>query len=147
MTDPASRSAAPPRPPVLSFVRPVLALLAGLGITVLIVIVGTLVATLAALRGVDPRHFQPPPVYLAVTIAVSALGATAGGYTTAQLTRARSFFTVFLLALLLFVSGIVPVLRGAPPDNGRPSWYPLALALLAPLAALLGGVLGRRRPT
>jgi hypothetical protein len=142
MTVPAST---PPAPPTSAFVRPVLALLAGLGITVLIVVIGTLVATLAVLRGVDPRHFQPTPGYLATNLVVGALGALAGGFTTARITTGRSFYTVFLLALLLCVSGLVPVLRGTPPGGGQPSWYPLALALLAPAGVLIGGAIERRR--
>jgi hypothetical protein len=142
MTVPVST---PPAPPTSTFVRPVLALLAGLGITVLIVVIGTLVATLAMLRGVDPRHFQPTLGYLATNLVVSAVGALAGGFTTARITTGRSFYTVFLLALLLGVSGLVPVLRGAPAAAGQPGWYPLALALLPPAGVLLGGALERRR--
>jgi hypothetical protein len=134
-----------PAPPTSSFVRPALALLAGLGITVLIVVLGTLIATLAALRGVDPRSFQPPLGYLIANLAISALGALAGGYTTSRLTNGRSFYTVLLLATLLFVSGVIPVLRGSAPVAGQPEWYPLTLALLAPVGVLLGGLLQRRR--
>jgi hypothetical protein len=132
-------------PPASSVIRPVLALLAGLGVTVFVVVLGTLVATFAALRGVDPTHFQPPPAYLAANLTVSAAGALLGGFTTSRLTAGRSFYTVFLLALLLFVSGIAPVVRGSPPAVGQPSWYPLALALLAPAGVLLGGAVERRR--
>lgn len=138
-------TAPPPLPRPSSFVRPVLALLAGLGITVLIVVLGTLIATLAALRGVDPRNFQPTPGYLAANLIVSALGALAGGATTSRLTAGRSFYTVLLLAVLLFVSGVIPVLRGTPPEVGQPSWYPLTLSILAPLGVLIGGYIERRR--
>jgi hypothetical protein len=137
----------PAVPPTSSVIRPVLALLAGLGITVFIVGAGTLIATLAALRGVDPSHFQPPPAYLAANLTVSAVGALLGGFTTSRLTVGRSFYTVFLLALLLFVSGMAPVIRGSPPAEGQPSWYALALALLAPCGVLLGGAVERRRRT
>ena len=122
-----------------------LALLAGLGVIVLIVGVGTIIATLGALRGVDPKNFQPTPVYRAVVIALSVFGAFAGGFTASRVTLGRSFFTVFLLALTLFVSGIVPVLRNTADRPGEPRWYALSLALLSPLAVLAGGVFERRR--
>ena len=136
-------SVAPPPPP--SFVRPVLALLAGLGVIVLIVGVGTIIATLGALRGVDPKSFQPTPFYRAVVIALSVLGAFAGGFTAGRVTLGRSFFTIFLLALMLFVSGVVPVLRSKGDQPGEPRWYALSLAILSPLAVLAGGVFERRR--
>lgn len=141
MTSPASPSA----PPTSSVVRPALALLAGLGITVIVVAVGTLIATLAAMRGVDAGHFQPTPGYLATNLIVTAVGAFLGGMTTSRLTVGRSFYTVFLLALLLLVSGIAPVIRRTAPPAGQPSWYPLAVALLAPVGVLLGGMVERRR--
>jgi hypothetical protein len=141
MTNPATPSA----PPTSSVVRPALALLAGLGITVLVVAAGTLIATLVAIRGVDAGHFQPTPGYLATNLIVTAAGALLGGFTTSRLTVGRSFYTVFLLALILFVSGITPVIRRTAPAAGQPSWYPLAVALLAPVGVLLGGLAERRR--
>ena len=135
----------PAAPPTTSFVRPLLALLAGLGVTVLIVVMGVLVATFAMLRGADPKNLHLPSSYLAINLLVSAVGAFAGGFTTSRITAGRSFYTVFLLAVLLFVSGIVPVIRGASPAPGQPSWYPLVLALLAPAGVVLGGMIERRR--
>lgn len=124
--------------------RPALALLAGLGVTVLIVGGGVIVTTLAAIRDANPRAFSPPAWYYAVNLTLSALGAAAGGFTTSRITVGRSFFTVFVLALILFVSGIAPVLRGAG-TPGQPQWYPLILALLGPIGVLVGGALERRR--
>jgi hypothetical protein len=142
MTEP---TIAPPAPPRSSpFMRPALALMAGIGVTVLIVVFGTLVTTLAALRGVDPKHFVPSAGYLATILAVSALGALAGGFTTSRITAGRSFFTVCVLALMLFVSGAIPAFRGTPPA-GQPSWYPHTIAFVAPLGVLIGGALERRR--
>lgn len=122
-----------------------MALLAGLGIIVMIVGVGTLLATLAALKGVDPKQFHPSPAYLATIITLTAAGAMSGGFATSRITADRSYFTVFLLALLLFVSGVVPVLRGVQPTPGQPDWYPLALAILSPVGVLIGGLVERRK--
>lgn len=141
MTDPVAGPIAPSR----SMIRPVLGLLAGLGVVVMIVGIGTLVATLAMLRNVnDPTNFRPTPGYLAVALAINALGSFAGGFASSRITAGRSFYTVGLLSLLLFVSGAIPAFRhGAGP--GEPAWYPLTLALLATVGVLLGGAFERRR--
>ncbi len=128
-----------------SIIRPAVALLAGLGIMVLIVFVGTLVAaTLVAQRGVNPTRVHPPG-YLAAILVLTAAGAMFGGFATSRITTDRSFFTVFLLGLLLFVSAVVPVLRGAPLTPGDPNWYPLVVAVLSPVGVLIGGTLERWR--
>ena len=136
--------AAPPTAPTL--LRPALALLAGLGVTVLIVGAGVVISTLAAMRDApNPAQFAPPAWYYATNLTLSAVGAAAGGFTTARVTTGRSFFTVYVLALMLFMSGIAPVLRGTTGSAGQPQWYPLALAILGPLGVLLGGAFERRR--
>jgi 1,4-dihydroxy-2-naphthoate octaprenyltransferase len=140
MTAPAASA-----PPTSSVIRPALGLLAGLGITALVVGPGIIVATLAMLRGVNPSTFRPSTANLAVYLAITAVGAFAGGFTTARITTGRSFYTVFLLALILFVSAMVPVLRGADPAALRPQWFLVAQAVLVLAGALLGGWLERRR--
>jgi hypothetical protein len=126
--------------------RPALGLLAGLGITALIVGPGIIVATLAMLRGVDPNTFRPSTPNLAVYLAITAVGTFGGGFTTARITAGRSFYTVFLLALILFMSAMVPVLRGPDPTAPpRPQWFLVAQAAIVLVAALLGGWLERRR--
>jgi peptidoglycan/LPS O-acetylase OafA/YrhL len=136
----------PPAPqrPLTPLLRPALALLAGLGITVLIVGGGVLITTLGALRGQDPNNFTPPSWYYAANMTLSFVGAAAGGFAVSRITRGRSLFTVMVLALILLVSGIAPILRGTPAAPGQPNWYPLALALLGPLGVLVGGI-GERR--
>jgi hypothetical protein len=134
----------PPATPSTSMIRPTLALLAGLGVTALIVGPGIIIATLAMLRGVEnPATFQPTNGNLLVHLAINAVGAYAGGTTTARITVGRSFYTVFLLALILFMSAMVVVLRGDTP--GRPTWYPVSQAVAVLLFSLLGGYLERRR--
>lgn len=113
--------------------------------TVLIVGGGVLISTLAAMRNADPHDFRPAAWYYAVNLALSALGAAAGGFATARITIGHSFFTVFVLALILLMSGIAPVLRGAAAAPGQPEWYPLVLALVGPVFVLVGGALERRR--
>ena len=62
----------PPPPNAPSFIRPVLALHAGLGISVVIVVIGSIVAAIALLRGGDQVALQAAPAYLVATVAVAA---------------------------------------------------------------------------
>jgi hypothetical protein len=94
-------TATPSLPPTPSFVRPVLALLAGLGIMILIVAPATVITTLALLKGVpDARSFQPPAGFLVFTLVLNVIGGFASGFTVARLTHGRSFFTVLLAGVL-----------------------------------------------
>ena len=137
---------APYRPPhpAASSLRPVLGLMAGLGVSALIVFVGVVIATLAAMRGQDSKHYVAPFWTYPTHLLIIALGAAAGGATTARITAGRSAYSVFLLALILLMSALVPVLRHAPPAPGQPAWFTLSVAIVNPLAALLGGLLTRR---
>ena len=132
-------------PPTSSIIRPALALLAGLGITALIVGPGIIIATLAMLRGVDPQTFRPSAANLMVYLVINAVGAFVGGLATARITIGRSFYTVFLLALILFTSAMVTVMRAKGDARAEPQWYNVGQAVVVLLAALLGGFLERRR--
>ena len=136
-----------PRPPIrtTSTLRPTLALLAGLGVTVLIVFFGVTISTLAALRGVDPATYVAPSWTYPTHLLISFLGAAAGGFTTSRVTAGRTLFTTLVLALILLMSALTPVLRHAPSAPGQPDWYALSLVIASPVGALLGGILERRR--
>jgi hypothetical protein len=134
----------PPASPTSSIIRPTLGLLAGLGITALLVGLGVIIATLAMLRGVDPDTFQPSSANLGVYIAINAAGAFGGGWAAARITAGRSFYTVFLLALILFMSAMVVVFRGSDAP-ARPQWYLVSQAAAVLLFSLLGGYAERRR--
>jgi hypothetical protein len=139
MTDPARGPL-----PTSSSLRPALALLAGLGITVLIVFLGVTITTLAALRGIDPKAYVAPFWTYPTHLIISVLGAMTGGFATARITTGHTLFTTLVLALILLMSALAPVLRGTPGGAGQPDWYPLSLAIASPLGALLGGTLERR---
>jgi hypothetical protein len=134
----------PPLPASRSL-RPALALLAGLGVTVLVVFFGVTISTLAALRGVDPKSYVAPAWVYPIHMLISFFGAMAGGFATARITAGHSLFTTLLLALILLMSALTPVLRHAPSAPGQPEWYALSLVIASPLGALLGGILERRR--
>jgi hypothetical protein len=136
-----------PRPPLptSSSLRPALGLLAGLGLTVLIVFFGVTISTLGALRGVDPKSYVAPAWSYPTHMLISFFGAMAGGFATARITTGHSLFTTLVLALILLMSALAPVLRHAPSGPGQPAWYALSLVIASPLGALLGGILERRR--
>ena len=140
MTDPARAPL-----PTSSTIRPALALLAGLGITVLIVFFGVTITTLAALRGTDAKSYVAPFWTYPTHLLISMLGAAFGGFATARITTGRSLFTTFVLALILLMSALTPVLRGTRGTPGQPNWYPLSLAIVSPVGAMLGGLFERRR--
>lgn len=136
-----------PRPPLpaSTSMRPALGLLAGLGVTVLIVFLGVTITTLAALRGVDAKTYVAPAWTYPTHLIISFLGAAAGGFATARITSGRTLFTTLVLALILMMSALAPVLRHRPGAPGQPDWYALSLSIASPLGALLGGILERRR--
>lgn len=142
MTAPVQRADHTP-PPAPSFIRPVLGFLAGLGVTVLISAPGVVIATLAALRGTEATKFVATPGYLVVSVAILAIGAMAGGFTTARLTVGRSFYSVFLLAIVLVTALVSQAVKGTP-KPGEPSWYPMCLAVIIGTSTLVGGALQRR---
>jgi hypothetical protein len=134
----------PSPPPASTLLRPVLGLMAGLGVTVLIVVVGVLISTMAAMRGQDSQHYVAPFWTYPAHVLIIALGAATGGAVTGRVTAERSAYSVFLLALILMMSALGPVIRHVPPAPGQPAWFALVLALVNPLAALTGGLLTRR---
>ena len=125
--------------------RPAMALLAGLGVTALVAGGGIIIVTLAALRGQDARSFVPPSWYYTTTLALSALGAAAGGFAAARITHGRSLFTVLVLALVLLMPGIAPGLRPTAAAPTHPESSSLTLALIRAFGVLAGGALERRR--
>lgn len=124
--------------------RPVLGLMAGLGITVLVVFIGVTVSTLVAMRGQDSKHYVAPFWTFPTHLLIIALGASAGGAATGRITAGRSSYTVFLLALILLMSALGPVIRHVEPAPGQPEWFAIALAIVNPIGALAGGLLARQ---
>ena len=135
-----------PRPPLptSTSMRPALGLLAGLGVSVLVIFLGVTISTLAALRGVDPRTYVAPFWTYPTHLLISFLGAVAGGFTTARITTAARCSRRSCSRLILLMSALAPVLRHRPGAPGQPDWYALSLAIASPIGALLGGILERR---
>ena len=132
---------APVRPKAPSFLRPALALLAGLGLFVAIVFLGTIV-TFVAMGVKDAK--DPSTALLVAQLAVNAVSALVGGFATGRMTWGRSLYTLFLLALILSMSSLIPVLKGSA-GLVEPQWYLFARPVVILLSILAGGVFERGR--
>ena len=128
-------------PKASPFLRPALALLAGLGIFVAIVFLGTIAAFV--IMGVrDAQH--PSTSLLVVQLGVNAVGALVAGFATGRMTWGRSLYTLFLLALIPSMSSLIPVLKGTA-EVVEPQWYLFTRPAVILLGILIGGVFERRR--
>jgi hypothetical protein len=136
-------TAPPPTPPTSRFVRPAIGLLAGIGVALLVIAIGTVIAGLFTLRGADALTKAFPAGYVWGKLVAAAIGAFAGGFTTSRITTGRSMYTVAVLALVLFAAAGGPALRGAAAFPNDPSWFPLTLAIVELIAVMLGGALER----
>ena len=134
----------PPAPPTSSFVRPAIGLLAGIGVALLLIAVGTVTAGLFTLRGSDALTRAFPAGYVWGKLAAAAVGAFAGGFTTSRITVGRSIYTVVVLALILFIAAAGPALRGGNAFPNDPDWFPFTLAVVELVAVLAGGLSERR---
>lgn len=137
-------SAPPVAPPTSSFVRPAIGLLAGIGVALLLIAVGTVMAGVFTLHGVEALSKPFPAAYVWGKLAAAIVGGLAGGFTTSRITIGRSLFTVVVLAVILFVAAAGPALRGANAFPHDPAWYPLTLAAAELVAVMIGGLLERR---
>lgn len=115
-------------------------MLAGLGIFVATVFLAT-IALFVIMRVTDPLHVSLG--VLLAQLAVNAAGALLAGFATGRMTWARSLYTLFVLALIVAMSSLIPVLKGSP--SADPQWYLLARPLVILLGVLAGGVMERRR--
>jgi len=134
----------PPAPPTSTFVRPAIGLLAGIGVAILAIAIGTVAAGIATLRGPNALTTAFPAGYVWGKLIAASLGALAGGFTTSRITVGRSMYTVLVLALILFVAAAGPALRGSNAFPNDPKWFPLTLATVELVGVLIGGLLERR---
>jgi hypothetical protein len=137
-------TAPPPTPPTSTFVRPAIGLLAGIGVSLLVIAVGTVVAGVFTLRGADALTKAFPEGYVWGKLIAAAVGGLAGGFTTSRITVGRSMYTVLVLALILFIAAAGPALRNAAAFPNDPAWFPLTLAIVEFIAVVAGGALERR---
>ncbi len=131
--------AAPPKAP--TFLRPALALLAGLGIFVAVVFLGTI----AAFVGMGVRDAQHPSMaLLVVQLVINGAAALLAGFATGRMTWGRSLYTLLLLALIPSMSSLIPVLKGTA-EVVEPLWYLYTRPAVILLGILAGGIYERSR--
>lgn len=134
----------PPTPPTSTFVRPAIGLLAGIGVSLLVIAIGTVVAGIFTLRGPNALTTAFPAGYVWGKLVAATVGALAGGFTTSRITVGRSMYTVVVLALILFVAAAGPALRGNNAFPNDPTWFPLTLAIVELVGVVIGGAIERR---
>jgi hypothetical protein len=115
--------------------RSLMAVVAGLVVTTVLVLVLTFLATWALLSGPTAA---PSPSYLAANLLGGAIAGMAGGATAMRLAPHRPHGHLFVLALVILLLSL-PTLLSAPAP-GQPAWYGLALSVLGPVSVLLGGM-------
>lgn len=109
------------------------AILAGLAVTMAIVVVFTWTA--AVLMGVMAN--EPTPAYLIVNLIINAVAALSGGYLAGRIAYASPLLYASILGAILFLLGLPMILSG--PLLGQPDWYPVTTALTGLLGAIAGG--------
>lgn len=119
-------------------IRSILAVITGF----VVVVVGVMAASWGVAWALGVEEGAPSTAYLVLNVTGSALAAVAGGFTAAVIADRRGFIHASALALILVVLGLV---EGGADYVGRPSWYPVAIGVLGPLGALLGGLTARAR--
>jgi hypothetical protein len=119
-------------------IRSIVALISGFAIYVFAVFVLTLPAAFAF----GARGGTPTPSLVVAGLAIAAVSALVGGYACAALAPMKPGAHVAGLAAMVLVSHLSALFK---PPQGVPRWDPAALAGIAPLLTLAGGVLRRPR--
>jgi hypothetical protein len=120
--------------------RAFLALFAGLGTSVLLVIAVTALLTrLAPEWAGEPR--RPRAGYIFVNLGNSFLAAAAGGYVTAWAAVANPLAYVLTLAIIVLVFAALSELQAR---GKQPIGYQLALVAVSPLGVMAGGLVRLR---
>lgn len=128
--------------------RSVGAVLAGFVSMMVVVMIGTLIATAAFIPGgvrasMSATPGPLPANYLTANLLVSFLGAAVAGALAARLAPSSPWMHVAGLAALLLLMALPSALRGGSP--GQPTWYPWVIALIGLGGVLLGAAVGGRR--
>jgi hypothetical protein len=120
-------------------IRSVAAVLAGLVVTVVLVMALTYLA--AAALGLAPGA-APTPAYLTLNLLGSALAGALGGATAVVLAPHTPHGHVVALAILILLLSLPTLFT--PPAPGQPSWYGLAVSVIGPVAVAVGGLMAAR---
>ena len=128
--------------------RSVAAVAAGFIGMMLVVMAGTLAATMVFVPGgmtamaADAPARPLPGSYLAANLLVSLAGAAVAGWVAARLAPSSPFAHVLVLAALLLIMTLASFSRGPAP--GQPNWYPWVIGTIGMAGVAIGGMLVRR---
>lgn len=120
-------------------IRSIAAVLAGLVVTVVLVMLLTFLASAAV--GLAPGAALSAP-YLTLNLLGSALAGLAGGATAVKLAPHTPHGHVIALAILILLLSLPTLLT--PPAPGQPTWYGLVVSVLGPVSVAIGGLLMAR---
>lgn len=119
--------------------RSLAAVLAGLGVTVVLVM---LLTTFAGSIADVPVGTPPTNLYLVLNLAGSFIAGAAGGAVAERIAARAPHGHVIALAVVILLLSLPTVFSAPAP--GQPTWYPVAISILGPIAVLTGGILAIR---
>lgn len=118
--------------------RSIAAVVAGFGFMVSTVMAGTIVAGRLFLpAGVAAGAASVPGTYLAISLALSFVGAVVGGWLAARIGNAAPMAHAGALAVVTIVLAVAAARSPAP--GPQPAWYAMAVGVLSAAGALAGG--------
>ena len=112
--------------------RSVIALIAGFAIMTFTILIATIIAALM----LDISPGAPTTQFLALNVFYSAAAAAFGGYATASLAPERPSAHVLILAVMVLIMGVSSLLA---PQPGQERWNLVAVLVLGPVCAFIGG--------
>lgn len=119
--------------------RSIAAVLAGLVVTVvLVMILTTLAGTIARV----PIGAPPTNLYLILNLTGSFIAGAAGGAVAERIAARAPHGHVIALAVVILLLSLPTVFSAPAP--GQPTWYPVVISILGPVAVLTGGILAIR---
>lgn len=120
--------------------RSIAAVGVGLLVTTALVFLFNLATT--ALTGL-PLEGTSSPSYLAANLVASFIAGACGGATAVRIAAHTPHGHVVALAIAILLLSLPTLFGGAA--AGQPTWYPLVISVLGPVAVLTGGLLAARR--
>lgn len=121
-------------------IRSIAAVLVGLAVTIALVLLFHQVTV--HLTGIPLEGTESGP-YLVANIVASFFAGACGGAAAARIAARSPYGHTIALAIAILVLSLPTLFMGAAP--GQPSWYPLAMSVVGPVAVMAGGVVAGRR--